>query len=196
MALVPIVAVDVLLQLLLFFCYMGEADEYFYYTIVNYTLWFIPIFSVWWMTMAFKDYIEAGNEVLYVCGDRNKLIDMLMFSGIYLINLVVLYSVYSTMFPEIWLELLKMIFICVFYFGFTYFLAFLTSSVTLTFMSVVLYTFLNILIHPQSPTFPLFLSMNSLNMENLLNMYLPLALTGVLLTALGVWINKKKLKLN
>lgn len=161
-----------------------------------YICMFLPLFSVWCMLFALRDYIESdGNELLYVCRARGKLPDMVLLALPFWLNLLALVAIGSAVFPAIWLELPRYLSACLWYFGLTYCMAYLTRSVTITLMLVLTYTVGNVLVGVFRPVFPFYFGFEPLSMEVGLAVCLPLALCGVGLAALGAWINHKKFKI-
>lgn len=84
-----------------------------------------------------------------------------------------------------------MVMICVFYFGLSYLLIFLSSSTAITWMTIFLYTVANSVFYKDQAIFPLYYSLDAVSIYSCLEFYLPLMLLGLLFFFLGVYVNKR-----
>jgi hypothetical protein len=91
-------------------------------------------------------------------------------------------------------EFIRILSVCIFYFGLVYFLTFLTKSTTITLMAIILYTLSNIVFTANKLVFPLYYTLEKITLSLYLNVYLPLALVGIALSIIGVVLNKRSLK--
>lgn len=196
---VPIAILDVFLPLLLLAGYFKEGiSENLQQTFQDFTRMLVPFLSAWWPLFLSKEYLEAdGNELLFVCKNRGKLGDFLQAFVLYLCNAALIYAVViPLLFPQMALEPVFMLGACIWYFGVFYFLAFLTQSVTINLMVLLLYTLANVLIRSDTVMFPLYYSGYPVEAPVLLMTALPLTAAGVVLILLGTVLNKKKLRFN
>ncbi len=193
---IPLVIIDILIPILNIMEYSkyGIGEE-LYIHILQYSQWFFPFFSVWWVLFVLREYIESdGNELLYVHADRCKLKDILCLFILYIINITILYFIYDALFPDMKYEFLKILSVCIFYLGITYFFTYLTKSITITLLILILFTLANITYGSNIMIFPLYYTLDKITVSLYINSYLPLMLTGLILLFVGVVLNKRWLK--
>lgn len=153
-----------------------------------------PVLCVWWVIFVMREYVEAdGAEVLYVCHARNKLWDVIALFLLFLVDLSVLYMVYIYLFAEMWRSFCMLLCVCVFLFGLSFLLMFLTKSVSITLMVVLLYVIASILFITQKNIFPFFSAAYIPAPKLLKSFYLPLAACGLFLSAGGMILNRRKI---
>ncbi len=192
---VPLIIVNIVIPTLniLVFLKSGITEE-LYTNILQYTQWLLPFFSVWWVLFVLREYIEPqGNELLYVCKNKCKLTDSIYIFITYIMNIFLLYFAYFLLFSNMRYEFIKILSVCIFYFGLTYFFCFLTKSITLTLMLTILYTLCSIIFSSRL-TFPLYYSLEIITLPIFIANYLPLCLIGILLLSLGAVLNLNKLR--
>lgn len=196
LALVPLFILDILIPVLNYLVYKqyGVSDR-LYTNILQYSQWLMPLASVWCSLFVLRDYLESdGNELLYANPHGNKFADIFILFLISILNITILFLIYTALIPDMKYEYLKILTICVFYFGLVYGISFLTKSTTMTTLIVVLYTIANVCFEKQSSKIFLFIyfSTERISKKLFISDYCPLLLAGILLTALGVIINVKK----
>ncbi|MGI6746499.1 MAG: hypothetical protein BWY46_01351 [Firmicutes bacterium ADurb.Bin300] len=190
---VPVVITDVFIPILNFVSYRanGIGDE-LYNNIIQFSQIFIPFLSVWWVVFILRDFIDSdGNEMLYVNKKRSLLLDFIAVFFIYIINVIILYVFYISFFPNMKYELIKLLLVCIFYFGLMFFTSKLTNSVTITLFILTFYLMANLMIYGLEGVFPLYYTVRAANRQMLLCNSLPLGFTGVILFIIGVKIRKK-----
>ena len=194
---IPLLIVNVLIPVIAYLRYQKSGiSELLYTDILQYTQWLVPFFSIWWILFVLREYIEAdGNELLYVHSDRCKLKDILYIFVIYILDVGLTFTIYTLLFTSMKYEYLKIITVCIFYLGATYFFTYLTNSITITLLISLFYTLVNLVFGTIGNTcFPMYLSLKKISLERFLSLYLPLAVSGVFLIFIGTLLNKKNLK--
>ena len=193
---IPLAIVDIIIPTLNYLEYTKYGvGEYLYINILQYSQWFIPFFSVWWIIFVLREYIESdGNEVLYVHSDRSKLPDVLFLFIAYVLNIAILFSIYTVLLPHMKYEFYKILSICVFYLGMVYFLSFLTKSTTITLMAALLYALASITFISNESVFPFYYTLKQVTPSIYFATCFPLALTGLVLIFVGTILNKKALR--
>lgn len=153
-----------------------------------------PVLCVWWVLFMLREYVEPdGSEVLFVCPARQKIGDALVLFLLFLANMSVIYAVYIRFFPEMRRSFRMLLCVCVFVFGLSFLLMFLTKSVTITLMVILLYVIVSILFMDDGKNIVPFFSANSIaSLKLLKEYYLPLACGGILLSAGGMALNLRK----
>ena len=193
---IPLVIIDILIPILNIMEYSkyGIGEE-LYIHILQYSQWFFPFFSVWWVLFVLREYIESdGNELLYVHADRCKLKDILCLFILYIFNITILFSIYTVLFPNMIYEFFKILSVCIFYLGITYFFTYLSKSITITLLILILLTLANITFGNNKMVFPFYYTLDSITISLFINSYLPLILIGFLLLFAGTILNKRWLK--
>lgn len=153
-----------------------------------------PVLCVWWAIFVMREYVESdGAEVLYVCHARHKIWDAMALFLLFLIDISILYAVYIHFFSEMWRSFCMILCVCVFIFGLSFVLIFLTKSVSITLMIILLYVIVSILFVEERNIFPFF-SANSIAAPKLLKgFYLPLGASGLILSAGGIILNRRNI---
>lgn len=193
---VPLVIIDILIPTLNIMEYSkyGIGEE-LYIHILQYSQWFFPFFSAWWVLFVLREYIESdGNELLYVHADRCKLKDILCLFILYIFNITILYSMYNVLFSDMKYEFLKILSVCIFYLGITYFFTYLTKSITITLLILIFFTLANITFGSNIMIFPFYYTLERVTVALYINSCLPLMLIGLALLFVGTVLNKRWLK--
>ncbi len=195
---VPLLIMNALIPMLNYAVYKqyGVGDR-LYTNILEYSQWLMPFASVWWSLFALRDYLEGdGNELLYVNRHSNKFVDIFILFFISILDIAIVFSVYAIQIPQMKFEYIRILSICFLYFGIVYFVSFLTKSTTLSTLTVVLYMIVNIYYGRGDKRIPfIYVSTDRLSKQFFVSDYLPLLWTGLILTALGILINKKRIGL-
>ncbi len=193
----PLFTLNFLIPFLNYLVYKqyGVSDK-LYTNFLEYSQWLMPLCAVWCPLFVLRDYLESdGNELLYVNPHSNKFADVFLLFFLSLLNITAIFVVYSMLIPNMSYEYIKLISICVFYFGLVYGISFLTKSTTITTLIVVMYTLLNICFQKNSKTVLfVYFSTEHISRKLFISDYLPLLLLGILLVAIGVFINVKKFR--
>lgn len=193
---VPLIFIDILIPLLnvLEYSKYGVGEE-LYINILQYSQWFMPLFSVWWIIFVLREYLESdGNELLYVHSNRCKLNDVLCIFFVYILNIAIIFTIYTALFPNMKYEFIKILSISILYLGIVYSFAYFTKSITITLMAILLYTLASIIFSANILVFPLYFTLKRITPSLYFDSYFPLAITGILLLVIGVVLNKKALK--
>lgn len=152
---------------------------------------FLPFTSSLWFLFPFRCLVdEKGAEILFLNKDKTKLLDALLIFTMMMVNISAMSFIYSFFVNGMAYLWLRIILICIFYFGASYFLIFLTGSVTPALLFLIVYTLLN-LIEPFNETlFPFYYSPEA--PPSIVACEIQLAFTGVILILAGTYIAKRK----
>lgn len=193
---VPLIIMDVVIPILnyLVYAHYGIGDR-LYTSILQYSLWFMPLASVWWPIFTMRDYIEGdGSELLYVNQNSSRLLDTAYLFIISLLNILIIFAVYTRSMPHMKYEFLRVLCVCILYFGIVYAVGFLTKSTTLTILLSVLYALVSLYLEKGKDTnILIYVSTETLTEKVFVSDYLPLAAIGLGLAILGVFLNRRKL---
>lgn len=195
---VPLLILNVLIPMLNYMVYKQYGvGERLYLNILEYSLWFMPMASVWWALFALRDYLESeGNELLYVNPNANKFPDIFFLFFLSVLNIAIIFSVYTDFLPHMKYEFFRILTVCIFYFGIVYFLSFLSKSTTITLAAVVLYMLANFYYRGRNiKNFLLYFSTERITEKIFTSDYMPLLLLGILFTFVGVLLNVKKVSI-
>lgn len=197
MALVPIVAADLLLPLIAVLSYKSERLD-FYETVMKYGMMLIPVSSIIWSLFSLKECIEGkGNELLFVGKNRLKLLDCFVMFALFYATVVPQFIVYSLIDAVFLMQIIRIFAICFFFFGVAYFLVFLTKSISLTLMCLIIYAISNMLISSRSKlAFMLYFDIQPYGRDAFFSQSLPLIVLSVMLLFIGAVLNRKYCKFN
>ncbi|MDD3185355.1 MAG: hypothetical protein PHT76_08675 [Anaerostipes sp.] len=171
----------------------GLEDET-YSNIANFSQYFTPVLTVWWIFLAFIKYIDGeGNEIYYV-KNRIKLKEVLLFLGIYVVSTIVPFICYSRMFSGMWLEWLRIVVECIVFAAISYCLLFLIQNIAITMIPVIGYAFGSVFLRGEQPSKLLYYGEQKATVEILKDKYLLLLGISVVCFAIGVLANWKKEK--
>lgn len=192
----PLVIINILVPALNIMEYLAfGGNDSLYISILQYTQWLFPFSSVWWVLFVLREYLESdGNELLYVHADRCKWKDCVCLFVPSLCNIGLVFGAYAALLDGIGYEFLRIGSICVFYLGLTYFLAYLSKSVTITLLTLIFYTLANLIFGMAHTVFPLYYTLQKLTPALYVRVYLPMLLAGLALFAAGGLLNQKRLK--
>ncbi len=191
---VPIFILNLLVPLLNYLTYSKHAvGEELYTEILKNCLWYYPFFSNWWPLFLMKEYLETdGNELLFVYSGKNKLIDLSSVFLLSIINVLLWFIPYTVLFPMMKYELLRVLTICFLYFSFSYFLTFLSRSILIPLMILLLYNLGAILYAGTTVTIPVFyINYETFTPILYLEQYFPFLLAAFYFLAMGIILNKK-----
>jgi len=190
----PFFVVNLLLPLLSFMVYRKEgATDAFHLGTIQFGQWLMPLCSILNVLFVLREYVESpGKEILFVCRNKCKLLDFLFVFLLSLGNIFILFVVYELFWPGLFFEFFRIASVCILFFGITYFLTFLTKTIYMPLMTLLLYTIASIMTYTDRMLFPLYYSNEFVSLPMFVRYYLPFALTGVVLLVIGVFINKKK----
>lgn len=191
---VPLVAINVLYPLLVYNAYLtfGINSPYFIAEIISGACAVFPFFSVWSVIFVLREYVESdGNELLYSISGKCKLgVSAAVFAVFMLNGLLWFAGLACFVYSYLIFDFIKVACACFMFFGFTYFLIYLTSSVVLTLMVDLFYAFAAI-ISDFRYSFVFFISGDLLNFKVFTEICLPQLIAGTVFIAAGVVLNKK-----
>lgn len=119
-------------------------DNRVYATAAQFSQYFVPILSAWWLLFSFAEYIEAdGNEILFVY-ERIKVKDYFTLLAAYLISLIPPFTVFTLMFPNMIWEAVILAIDCVLFSALAYLIVFCVRSVAATFLSLIVYELITV----------------------------------------------------
>lgn len=193
LSLVPVFVFILLIPVLNYMQYRQDGIEGgLYLNIIRYGQWLLPFFSVWNVIFVLRESVEAeGYELFYMAGQRFKVVDLLGIFGISLIFITMLFIGYGLLFPNMWLEYLRILSICFLFLGIVYALTYLFKSITPTIMVLMLYLFANIIFVDYDPIFLLFYSLEAMSWALFWEYYLILILFGLIFFLIGYYAGKK-----
>ncbi|NLP47536.1 MAG: hypothetical protein GX345_01170 [Clostridiales bacterium] len=140
-----------------------------------------------------RNFVEVqGKEVLYVNRYKNSVWDATLIFGLYCLMISLPYAVYMLLFPGMKLEFIKMLMICFFFFGLTFFLAGLTGSMPAMILVNLFLVLINFLVGSYNSKFPIYYSLEVVTTSALLTHYLPLAALGGVFLLLGKLLIKRQ----
>ncbi|WDV47083.1 ABC transporter permease [Clostridiaceae bacterium M8S5] len=193
---VPVTILYVFLPILDFgiIC-MNKGIENSYFMVFRENEKFIPLFSIWWIIFAFREYIEGqGNELLY-CFDKKikiKIFDIFILFLWYIIHVGILFIGYSFLWDSIWVEFLKTFIQCFFFVSATYMLIYTIKSTTISFMFLLLYELVVMYIDSK---FAEYISIFEYGFgeafSNVLSKYIVIITVSVFFLIIGVYKNKR-----
>ena len=195
---VPLVIFNLILPVLIFIGYRKYGtSELFEMELLDLTQYFLPLFSVWWTVFVLREYLEAdGNELFYIGGKRIIVKELGLIFLVAMLNIALLVAVCVALLPSFIIESVRIISVCLFYFGLTYCMAFLLKSVTMTLLTLILYTLLNFTLSFNNMFFPLYMSRQLIEISELLTICFPLFALGLLLILVVHRLNKRFLSYN
>lgn len=193
-AAVPPLVVLLVMPSLLYLSYRREGvSEALYVSILEITQVFLPFFCSWWIIFMMRNFVEAqGKETLYVNRYKNSVLDVTLIFGLYCLMISVPYAVFILLFPGMKLELVKMLMICFFVFGLTFFLAALTGSMPAIVLVNLFLVLINFLAGSYNSKFPIYYSLEVATTSALRTQYLPLAVLGGVFLLLGKLLIKRQ----
>lgn len=197
---IPILIADIFLPFISLITYMNERTRIdFAYTVMSFSLILIPFCSVWWAIFINRDYIEGqGNELLFVCRNKIKTLDTFIPFLLFFIASVIQFIFYAGVDSTLKYEPLRLFCISFFYYGFVQLIVYLTKSISVTLLVVLLYTIANPLVAviADYSAFPLYYISVPVSRDLFYHNYFPMLLFGVLFLIISIVLNKKSLKFN
>lgn len=194
----PLVIVHIFLPLISYIMSMNQDISFFEYFII-FSQMLTPISSVMWTMFILIECIDGkGNELLFVANNRNKLFDCLTVFGLFFITIVIQFLLYSFFEKAMLAEILRLFFICLLFFGVTYFLVFLTKSIALTLMGLIIYIIVNVIVdgHDEKVSFIKYINFDYYDKELFINQSLPMLGISIVFIIIGFILNKKYCKYN
>ncbi len=197
---IPIVIADIFLPFICFISYMSEKTRpLFAMTVMQFSLIIIPVCSIWWVIFINRDYIEGlGNELLFVCRNKIKTMDTFIVFILFFAVSIIQFAFYIQADSSLKYEPIKLFCVCLFLYCFVQFLTYLTKSIPITLLMVLVYMIGNPMIaySIDGVVFPIFYDITPLTMESAKASIIPMVLTGVVLLLISVYFNKRRLRFN
>lgn len=139
--LVPLIGLYFLIPLSNWLTYQFYRDvDILYMSILKECQFYIPLLSVWYLLFLLEHLVEEpGHELLYV-GGWNKLPQLLLPYGGFLVLMLPLFAVYTWLFPNLWWLYLKLAVIQFLYLAAVYMLAYSSGKIVFCVMGVLCYT--------------------------------------------------------
>lgn len=197
MVLIPLIMADVLVPILAYFSYIVE-DIDFVTVVMLSSYILIPLSSCIWSLFILKEYVEGkGNELLYVGKNKVKLLDCLIPFLLFFVTIIIQFSFYIKIDNVFKFEIIRMFFVCFLYFSLTYCFAFLTKSIPLTLMALIIYDVLNVVFGLRMKNaFLIYYSVNPFNQTVFYSQILAIFLLSLALLGAGILLNKHISKFN
>lgn len=194
LAFVPFIAVNIIYPLLVYNAYLafGIDSPLFLSAIISNACAVFPFFSVWSVIFVLREYAESdGNELLYAIKRKCKLGLSAAVFAVFMINGLLWFAGFAFFInSHLIYDFITVACACFMFFGFTYFLIYLTSSVVLTLMADLFYAF-GVIISNFGYSFIFFISGDLLNRKIFMEICLPQLIAGTVFIVSGIVLNKK-----
>lgn len=188
---VPIVCLFVVLPFIYFLSYRTTGVDGLHTSTTVIGNIIVPLFSSWWILMVLREYIESGgNEVLFVYDNKSQAFSVVLIWIFYVLCTGIHYLLLSVKLPTAGLDFIHVSLISGLYVGFTYFFVYLTKSISISFIPLLVYS----VICFSNPEIIGFTSV--ISFAEIASKYLPQFLLGIVFFFLGHLLNKKFLKFN
>lgn len=172
-----------------------SAFESVYGLILQYSQTVLPLFSVWWIIFVSREYVESdGNELLYVFRPRTLFREYLILFALYMLLLLSLFLFLSVIFPYIIPEYIRIFCICAMFFGITYSILYITGSMPLTFMIILVYSLINMVMPIERQNLFLYNSNQHFDPSMMRTICIPQLIAACVFTVIGYIANKKYVK--
>ena len=191
--LIPIFIFIVLIPILNYMQYVtGGINQELYLNIIRYSQWLMPFFSVWNVIFSLHESVESeGYELFYMKNHHLKLIDTLVIYGVSFIFITFLFVFYGFLFPNMWLEYIRIVSISFLFLGIAYGGTYLFKSITPTLIILILYVFASIVFVSHYPVFLLFYTLEIMSWQLFFEHYSILLLLGCVCFLVGFFASKK-----
>ena len=197
---IPLLIADVFLPFICLITYLGERTRpLFAMTVMQFSLIILPLCSIWWVIFINKDYIEGlGNELLFVCKNKIKTFDTFIAFILFFAVSIIQFAFYIKADDSLKYEPVKLFCICFFFYCFVQFLTYLTKSIPITLLLVLVYAVGNPMVayNVDGAVFPVFYDVTPMTFDSAKACCLPMLIAGLILLLISIWFNKRKLKFN
>lgn len=197
MTFIPLIMADVLVPVVAYFSYIIEDIDFFTFVMLSsYIL--IPLSSCIWSLFILKECIEGkGNELLYVGKNKLKLLDCLIPFLLFFVTIIIQFAFYISVDEAFKFGIIKLFLVSLFYFSLTYFFAYLTNSVPMTLMVLIIYDVLNCILGIEiKNVFLLYCNLKPFSQTDIYINLLPMFLLSLALILAGAFLNKRISKFN
>lgn len=188
---IPLICLFVVLPVIYILSYHAEGVDGIATSTIIIGQILVPLFSAWWVLMVLREYVESdGNEILFVYGQKSQAVSVVLLWLFYVICTGIQYAFLSVKLPSAGLDFIHASLVSGLYVGFTYFFVYLTKSIAISFIPLLLYSvfcFMN----PEIIGFT-----SSISWFEIASKYLPQFLLGIFFFFLGHMFNKKFLRFN
>lgn len=117
----PLIIVHLVLPLISYLMSRNQELSFFDYIII-FSQMFTPISSVLWSLFILNESLDGkGNELLFIAKNRMKLLDCFIVFMLFFITVVLQFIIYSFFENALLLEIVRLFFICLFFFSAAYF---------------------------------------------------------------------------
>ena len=187
-ALIPIIFINIIIPIISLTIYVkkGVGDELD--SNINQILpLFIPFFSCWWVIFSLKFFYEdKGSEILYICSDKTKILDLSLLFLLMLLDIILSVIPYFFIIEGFIFIFLNLILICIFYFGLSFCITAVSKSITPTLLILIIYILLNTVSPFNETIFPFYYSPDI--STNIFFCEIPLALSGCILIVIAIYV--------
>ncbi len=152
----------------------------------------MPVMSVWRTGFAFAELMESEGEEVHYVNHRMKDNQILLWLGLYLVVLAFWFGIAGIWLQGIWMEYIRQVISCCFYTGLLYCAMFWSSSMTFSFLAVMLYWMTSLFVKQIPLDFLNCYDPRSMTVQLLTEKYLYVMLAAILLYGAGLSGNKRK----
>ncbi len=193
----PLVVLYILIPAILILTMRKYQD--IYYVEENLMLlgqYLVPVLSIWWLCFAFIEFVEGEGNELYFVNSRMKDNLVLLWLGLYLLVVGVGCAAVGFWVNTAWLEFIRMAISSCFYVGMVYAVMFISGSMTISFLVVMLYWMASVFGEQIPFEWLNCYDTNFMSLELLSEKYAYIMFFSVLFYLLGSIANLKKQKFN
>ena len=152
----------------------------------------MPFFSIWWIILISREYIENdGNELLFTFKPKTLWREYLIIFIFYLILAFFAFLIISFYYPAIWWEYVRFFCVASMFFGGAYALMYVTGSVALTFLVIMVLIIINMTVPVQQPNPIHYICLLPFDRSIFLTVCLPQFIIAVILFIIGVISNSR-----
>lgn len=192
-AFIPVALADVLLPILLAVSFKRYGTgEHFLLDVKNYCFMLLPAAVSFASIFSMKNYVgEIGEEVLYVCRNRVKILDFAVLLLLGSVNTVIPGALICFVTTEAIPVLIAVMCVSVFLVGLSYFLLYVTKSLTAVIMTALLYVIISLMLGGYYTVFPFYVISDTVTYSAVLRFYVPILIFGVVFSFFGIIKNRK-----
>lgn len=192
-ALVPLIVLFVILPALfipLFEAAGPSEDAYRMFLLCTQTV--MPFFSIWWIIFISREYIENdGNELLFTFKPKTLWREYLILFVIYLISALFVFFIFFHYYPGIWWEYIRFVCIAFMFLGGAYTLMYLTGSMALTFLVIMILIIINMTVPAQQPNPIYYTYLLPFDLNVFFRVCLPQFIIAAILFITGIILNRR-----
>lgn len=152
----------------------------------------MPFFSIWWIIFISREYIENdGNELLFTFKSKTLWREYLILFIFYLFLAFFEFLIFSYYYPAIWLEYVRFFCVAFMFFSGAYALMYITGSIALTFLVIMILIIINMTVPFQQPNPIYYICLLPFDRSIFLTVCLPQFIMAVILFIIGIISNKR-----